>query len=106
MFAQLKAIIDEEPPTLPSHFSEEAHSFISDWQVLPIFLNLILSDFFHPLLLTRLNSLRKDANQRPTYSQLLQHPFIQKYEDIEVDMAAWALSAYGTMKERAAKPSC
>lgn len=33
MFAQLKAIIDEEPPTLPSHFSEEAHFFITDWQV-------------------------------------------------------------------------
>lgn len=31
MFAQLKAIIDEEPPKLPAHFSEEAHSFITDW---------------------------------------------------------------------------
>ncbi|CAO3692575.1 unnamed protein product [Umbelopsis ramanniana] len=68
MFAQLKAIIDEEPPKLPAHFSEEAHSFMSD-------------------------CLRKDATQRPTYSQLLQHPFIKKYEDVDVDMAAWAVAA-------------
>ena len=31
MFAQLKAIVDEEPPTLPDHFSEESRDFIAAW---------------------------------------------------------------------------
>lgn len=31
MFAQLKAIVDEEPPTLPEHFSVEACDFIAAW---------------------------------------------------------------------------
>lgn len=33
MFAQLKAIVDEEPPTLPDHFSPEARDFIAAWYV-------------------------------------------------------------------------
>lgn len=31
MFAQLRAIVEEEPPTLPDHYSEEARDFISAW---------------------------------------------------------------------------
>jgi hypothetical protein len=46
MFAQLKAIIDEEPPKLPTHYSEEAHSFISDWYVtLPILIYTLVHVF-------------------------------------------------------------
>jgi mitogen-activated protein kinase kinase len=31
MFAQLKAIIDDEPPALPDSFSVEARNFVSAW---------------------------------------------------------------------------
>lgn len=48
MFAQLKAIIDEEPPKLPNNFSEEAHSFISDWYV-PLPISLSVPSLVHVL---------------------------------------------------------
>lgn len=70
MFAQLKAIIDDEPPSLPADtFSEEARDFVA-------------------------SCLQKDPVKRPTYADLLEHPFIKKYEDVEVDMAKWATEAY------------
>ncbi|KAJ8662395.1 hypothetical protein O0I10_002089 [Lichtheimia ornata] len=69
MFAQLKAIVDEEPPTLPEHFSDDARDFIA-------------------------SCLHKDAKERPTYAKLLDHPFIKKYEDVDVDMAKWANDAF------------
>lgn len=70
MFAQLKAIIDDEPPSLPSEtFSIEACDFVAA-------------------------CLQKDPNKRPTYAELLEHPFIKKYEDVDIDMAKWAKEAY------------
>lgn len=68
MFAQLRAIVEEEPPTLPDHYSEEARDFIAA-------------------------CLHKEANKRPSYGELLEHPFIKKYENADVDMAAWASQA-------------
>ncbi|KAG1212080.1 hypothetical protein G6F62_011261 [Rhizopus arrhizus] len=54
MFAQLKAIIEDEPPSLPSEsFSIEACDFVAA-------------------------CLQKDPNKRPTYAELLEHPFIKK----------------------------
>lgn len=74
MFAQLKAIIDDEPPTLPAdQFSEEAIDFVN-------------------------SCLQKDPLKRPTYADLLEHPFIKKYEDVDVDMAKWAHGAFETRK--------
>lgn len=74
MFAQLKAIIDDEPPTLPiDQFSEEAIDFVN-------------------------SCLQKDPLKRPTYADLLEHPFIKKYEDVDVDMAKWAHEAFETRK--------
>ncbi|KAI8370114.1 kinase-like domain-containing protein [Choanephora cucurbitarum] len=70
MFAQLKAIIDDEPPTLPAdQFSEEAQDFVA-------------------------SCLQKDQLKRPTYADLLEHPFVKKYEDVDVDMAKWAREAF------------
>lgn len=34
-------------------------------------------------------SLMKDANARPTYAQLLEHPFLLADKDAEVDMVGW-----------------
>jgi mitogen-activated protein kinase kinase len=74
MFAQLKAIIDDEPPSLPADtFSEEALDFVA-------------------------SCLQKDPMKRPTYADLLEHPFITKYEDVEVDMAKWATEAFASRK--------
>ncbi|ORZ07611.1 MAP kinase [Absidia repens] len=68
MFAQLRAIVEEEPPSLPEHYSEEARDFISA-------------------------CLHKEPSKRPSYAELLQHPFIQKYIDQDVDMKSWAIQA-------------
>ncbi|CAO3649191.1 unnamed protein product [Mucor fragilis] len=74
MFAQLKAIIDDEPPSLPADtFSEEARDFVN-------------------------SCLQKDPMKRPTYADLLEHPFVKKYEDVDVDMANWATEAFANKK--------
>ncbi|KAF1799737.1 kinase-like domain-containing protein [Mucor lusitanicus] len=74
MFAQLKAIIDDEPPSLPADtFSEEARDFVN-------------------------SCLQKDPMKRPTYADLLEHPFVKKYEDVDVDMAKWATEAFANKK--------
>ena len=38
-------------------------------------------------------SLDKDFHRRPSYAELLRHPFLVKYDDVFVDMAAWAKDA-------------
>ncbi|RUS25103.1 kinase-like protein, partial [Jimgerdemannia flammicorona] len=75
MFAQLKAIVDDEPPNLPNSFSTEARDFIDQ-------------------------CLHKNPLERPTYLDLLMHPFLQKYQDEEVDMARWAEGAFAAMCAR------
>ncbi|KAI9015665.1 kinase-like domain-containing protein [Phycomyces nitens] len=75
MFAQLKAIVDEEPPTLPEEFTPDAKDFISA-------------------------CLRKDPQKRPTYGELLEHPFIVNYQNVDVDMASWAQQALATRKAK------
>ncbi|KAI8882170.1 kinase-like protein [Backusella circina FSU 941] len=73
MFAQLKAIIDDEPPALPDSFSVEARDFVT--------------------------ALQKDQEKRPSYAELLEHPFIKKYENVDVDMAKWAKEAAAEIKK-------
>lgn len=34
-------------------------------------------------------SLLKDSSLRPRYSDLLEHSFIQKYDEADVDVAGW-----------------
>ncbi|ORZ11085.1 kinase-like domain-containing protein [Absidia repens] len=64
MFDQLKAIIDEPTPRLPSGYSKEAQDFIDQ-------------------------CLQKDPLKRPSYGKLLDHPFIIHYQTVNVDMASW-----------------
>ncbi|KAI0225518.1 MAP kinase kinase Wis1, partial [Massospora cicadina] len=42
--------------------------------------------------------LRKKPEDRPTYQELLDHPFLKKHSDSEVDMTAWAQAAYDNRK--------
>jgi mitogen-activated protein kinase kinase len=45
-------------------------------------------------------SLIKEASSRPTYAQLLEHPFLAGEKDKEVDMAGWVA---GALEKRAAR---
>ncbi|KAH7108540.1 kinase-like domain-containing protein, partial [Auriculariales sp. MPI-PUGE-AT-0066] len=64
VFAQLTAIVHGDPPHLPMTFSEIAHSFID-------------------------NCLEKDPLNRPTYAELLEHPFLVNERTAEIDMKGW-----------------
>lgn len=48
-------------------------------------------------------SLLKDPNARPTYAQLLEHPFLLADKDAEVDMAAWVAEALERRAKRGVK---
>lgn len=73
VFARLNAIVATESPTLPVSFSLEARDFVSQ-------------------------CLRKKPDARPTYQELLEHSFLKKHSDSEVDMATWAKTAYDNRK--------
>merc|ERR1719411_210275 len=66
-FEQLKQVVKDEPPRLPDGvFSEEFNDFI-------------------------VRCLQKNYRQRPNYAELLEHPFAQRSETEEVDMAAFVI---------------
>ncbi|RKP06184.1 kinase-like domain-containing protein [Thamnocephalis sphaerospora] len=77
VFAQLNAIVQDPPPELPDTYSEEARDFIQQ-------------------------CLQKNAQERPTYSKLLEHAFLNKYTDDEVDMQGWAQRAHQAHLAKAA----
>ncbi|ORX41100.1 kinase-like domain-containing protein [Kockovaella imperatae] len=68
VFAQLTAIVHGAAPRLPKGYSEDAHDFVA-------------------------KCLTKDPNGRPTYAQLLEHPFLLADKDSDVDMAGWVAQA-------------
>ncbi|EXX69208.1 Pbs2p [Rhizophagus irregularis DAOM 197198w] len=75
LFAQLNAIVQGDPPSLPEdNFSAECRDFVAQ-------------------------CLNKNPQNRLTYAQLLEHPFLKKYEDVDVDMKAWAKQAYASRKD-------
>ena len=65
-FEVLTKVIEEDPPCLPPNqgFSTEFRSFVRD-------------------------CLLKNHKDRPKYKKLLEHPFIVKYRDMDVDVGAW-----------------
>ncbi|CAN8020151.1 unnamed protein product [Ixodes persulcatus] len=65
-FEVLSRVLQEKPPSLPNDgsFSPEFCSFVSE-------------------------CLTKNYKERPKYRELLEHPFIKRYETKEVDVAAW-----------------
>lgn len=65
VFAQLNAIVSgEHPPLDASLYSQDARHFVDA-------------------------CLLKNPRDRPTYSQLLQHPWLVRYEVVEVDVGTW-----------------
>lgn len=67
-FEQLKQVVKEDPPKLPAgKFSPEFEDFI-------------------------VQCLKKDFGQRPNYKQLLEHPFIRRYETLEVDVSTFVMA--------------
>ncbi|XP_064595662.1 dual specificity mitogen-activated protein kinase kinase 6-like isoform X2 [Liolophura sinensis] len=77
-FEQLKQVVNEAPPRLPPDtFSTEFEDFI-------------------------VQTLTKEVEKRANYIQLLEHPFIVKYEHEEVDMAGYVTSVlerYGDLND-------
>lgn len=75
VFAQLQAIVHGTPPTLPPGYSDDANDFVA-------------------------KCLEKDPNRRPTYAQLLEHPFLVADKGAEVDMVGWVEGALKRKAER------
>jgi mitogen-activated protein kinase kinase len=67
IFAQLKLIVDGEPPKLNSSFSADSQDFVK----------LCLS---------------KGRDERPTYDKLLEHRWLKKYDNEKVDLVGWLAS--------------
>jgi len=75
IFAQISAIVDGDPPVLPEdRFDSECRDFVAQ-------------------------CLNKNPQHRPTYAQLLDHPFLKKYEEADVDMKSWTEKAYSLRKD-------
>jgi mitogen-activated protein kinase kinase len=68
VFAQLRAIVSGDPPQLAERFSPEARDFVAQ-------------------------CLQKKPYQRPTYQQLLEHPWLKKYRGVDVGMADFVKKA-------------
>ncbi|KAI8921839.1 hypothetical protein PhCBS80983_g04721 [Powellomyces hirtus] len=78
VFAQLSAIVNGAPPELPSDkFSQDCRDFVA-------------------------KCLNKVPTERPTYAQLLDTPWLRRFETEEVDMGAWVTSALEKKNARAA----
>lgn len=48
-------------------------------------------------------SLLKDPNARPTYAQLLEHPFLKGEKELDVDMAGWVAESLERRSKRGVK---
>jgi mitogen-activated protein kinase kinase len=46
----------------------------------------------------------KDPNGRPTYAQMLEHPWLLKDKDADVDMAGWVAGALERQAKRGVIP--
>ncbi|KAJ3186729.1 hypothetical protein HDU85_007549 [Gaertneriomyces sp. JEL0708] len=79
VFAQLSAIVSGQPPELPAEkFSQDCRDFVAQ-------------------------CLNKNPKERPNYAQLLDTPWLRKFESEPVDMAAWVQDALQKRNERLAQ---
>ncbi|KAI8838634.1 kinase-like domain-containing protein [Chytridium lagenaria] len=74
VFAQLNAIVSGDPPNLPDdHYSSDCRDFVAQ-------------------------CLNKNPRERPTYGELLDHPWVRRYQNATVDMSGWASEAIARKK--------
>ncbi|KAJ3280778.1 hypothetical protein HDU76_009086 [Blyttiomyces sp. JEL0837] len=75
VFAQLNAIVSGDPPELPAEkYSKDCRDFVSQ-------------------------CLNKNPKERPTYGELLDHSWLERFEKENVDMAGWAKEAMAKNKK-------
>lgn len=75
IFSQLSAIVDGPPPKLPEgKFSADAQNFVS-------------------------MCLQKIPERRPTYAALLEHPWLKKYENVDVRMSEYITNRLNKKRE-------
>lgn len=75
IFSQLSAIVDGPPPKLPREkFSSDAQDFVSV-------------------------CLQKIPERRPTYAALLEHQWLKKYKDVDVEMSNYITTRLHKRKE-------
>lgn len=99
VFAQLSAIVDGEAPGLPEDeefADEEVEAYTQDNSVLPGQSNFMRKgkrkwspearDWVRQCLI-------KNANQRATYKELLEHPWMQANKHRSIDMVSWVAKA-------------
>jgi len=75
VFAQLQAIVHGDPPGLPDKYSAVADDFVQ-------------------------KCLHKDSRKRPSYAQLLEHPFLKSDAQRNTDMSAWVVAALADREAR------
>jgi hypothetical protein len=60
--------------------------------------------FIHQEFLLTTRSLLKDPHARPTYAQLMEHPWLLADKDAEVDMPAWVAQQQEVQASRGVVP--
>ncbi|WFD43107.1 mitogen-activated protein kinase kinase [Malassezia psittaci] len=98
VFAQLQAIVDGEPPELPYPTSEPI--IVTSAQGVPTELELGTCTYGDEARDFIAQCLRKIPEQRPTYTELLDHPFLQQDLEHKVNMQEWVNEAAVKQAER------
>ncbi|XP_033731087.1 dual specificity mitogen-activated protein kinase kinase 4-like [Pecten maximus] len=79
VFDQLTQVVQGPPPQLKGTEGKFSEDFVN-------FLNTCLT---------------KDEKERPKYNKLIEHPFIKRYEELEVDVASYVCSIQDQMRDSA-----
>ncbi|OWF36059.1 dual specificity mitogen-activated protein kinase kinase 4-like [Mizuhopecten yessoensis] len=77
VFDQLTQVVQGPPPQLKGTEGKFSEDFVN-------FLNTCLT---------------KDEKERPKYNKLIEHPFIKRYEELEVDVASYVCSIQDQMRD-------
>ncbi|WFC99019.1 mitogen-activated protein kinase kinase [Malassezia yamatoensis] len=98
VFAQLQAIVDGEAPELP--YPSTTPIIVTSAQGVPTELELGTCTYGDEARDFIAQCLRKIPEQRPTYTELLDHPFLRRVPDYKVNMQEWVNEAAAKQAER------